>query len=101
MRNSRGLPRSSGGRRCGRTVHLGSGATANKPATDLLGDLKLTTSEGACPGDGIPRAAIPGSFGFEQPQHTFGAVRSPCRDDPSVGFAERLWRTHTRIVPPG
>jgi hypothetical protein len=100
MGNSRGLPRGSGRRGCRWSVHVTSGAATSKSAAYLLRDIKLTTSEGACPGDGISGADVPWSFGFEQFQHPFCAVRRPCRDDPPVGFAECLRRTHTRIVPP-
>jgi hypothetical protein len=34
----------------------------DEAATDLLPDAKLATGEGPGPGDGITRAAIPGSF---------------------------------------
>ncbi|MBV8919547.1 MAG: hypothetical protein JOZ76_15885 [Bradyrhizobium sp.] len=67
----------------------------DKTAADLVDDAKLTTCERPGPGDGIPRAAIIGSCGLEQSQHPLRAVSSPRRDDPPIGFAQRLRRTHT------
>lgn len=62
MRNGRGLSRRAGRcYRCGST-HLTSSATTDKTATDLLRHVKLTTGKRPCPGDGITRPAIPGSF---------------------------------------
>lgn len=95
MGNSRGLPRGSGGCRCYGSVHVTSGAATDKSATDLLGDIKLTASEGSCPGDRVTGPAILWSFRLEQPQHPLCAVRCPHRDDPPIDFAQRLRRPHT------
>jgi hypothetical protein len=87
MGNSGGLAGRSGGRRrCG-SFHVTSSATSDKPAADLFDNAKLATSEGPRPGDRVAGAAIPWSFGLEQPQNPFRAVRFPRRDDAPVGFA--------------
>jgi hypothetical protein len=85
---------------CRRSAHLSGSALTGEAAPDLLGDVELAAGEGACPRDGIPRAQIAGSFRLEDLEHPVCAIRRPCRDDPAVGFAERLWRAHTRIVSP-
>lgn len=99
MENRRGLPRGSGGCCCCGSVHVLSGAATDKSAADLLGDIKLATSEGSCPGDRVTGPAILWSFRLEQAQHPLCAVCCPHRDDPPIGFAQRLRRSHTHILP--
>src|SRR5262245_37628239 len=94
MGNARGLPRGSrGGRRC-RRLDVAGGATSDEPAADPYGDAKFATSESPCPDDRVTRAAIAWSFGLEQPQDPLRTVRRPHRDDPPIGFAQRLRRNH-------
>jgi hypothetical protein len=90
VRNRRGLPRGSGG--CGREPSLTSGAATDEPPADLLGDVKLATSESSRPGDGVVGAAIVWSLRLEQPQHPLSAVRRSRRDDSPVAYAQRLRR---------
>jgi len=92
--NGHGLTRGSGGCGSGGSPHVTSGPTTNEAPADLLGDIKLATSEGSRPGDCLAGAAILWSFGLEQPQHSLSAVRRPRRDDPPVAFAQRLPRAH-------
>ena len=99
MGNARSLPRGTSGGRCGGSSHVTSGAISNKSAADLLGDVKLATSEGPRPCDCLTRAGIARSFRLEQPQHALRAVCCPRRDDPPVGLAQRLRRPHTLILP--
>jgi hypothetical protein len=100
VRNGCGLAgRSGGGHRCG-SAHLARSRTGDEPAADLRCDVKLATSERACPGDRITRAAVPRSFCLEEPEHPLRAVCRPRRDDPPVSFAQRLRGTHTQILPP-
>jgi hypothetical protein len=94
MGNSRGLPRGSGGGRCCGSPHVTSSAATDEPPAELVGDGKLATSEGSCPGDGVPGAPIARCLRLEQRQHAFCAGRCPRRDDPSVAFAQRLRRAH-------
>ena len=62
----------------------------------ILGNAELATSEGPGPGDGLTGPAVRRSFGLEQSQHPLRAVRRPPRDDPTVGFAQRLRRDRHR-----
>lgn len=78
--------RSRGRRRCG-SLHVTSSASSDKTAADLFGNAKLATSKGPRPGDRVAGAAIPWSFGLEQPQNPFCAVRRPRCDDAPVSFA--------------
>ena len=97
MGNARGLSRSSrGGRRC-RSLNGASGATSDESAADQFGDAELATSESPCPQDRVTGPAIVRSFGLEQPQHPLCTVRRPHRDDPPIGFAQRLRRDHAHI----
>ncbi len=98
MGNGSGLSRGSGGCDSGGSPHVTSGAATDEPAADLLGDIKLATSEGSRPGDCVPGAAILWSLRLEQRQHPLGAVRRPRRDDPPVAFAQRLRRAHRNIL---
>jgi hypothetical protein len=98
MRDACGLPGGSGGgHRCG-SAHLASGGMSDETAAGLS-DAKLATGKGSYPRDGITGAAVPRSYRLEQSQHSLGAVRCPHRDDPPVGFGQRLRRTHTQILP--
>jgi hypothetical protein len=63
---------------------------------DLFGEAKLTAGKGARPGDRVARTAVVWSLGLEYRQHSFGAVR---RDDPTVGRAQCLLRTHPPSLP--
>jgi hypothetical protein len=87
-----------GSHRCG-SAHVTSGSAADETPTDLPGDAQLATGKRACPGDGVAGAAVPRSFGLEQSEHSLRAIRRPHRDDPPVGFAQRLRRPHAQIVP--
>jgi hypothetical protein len=75
------------------------GRIADEPAPDLFSDVELAMSERPGPGDGISRAAVPGGFCLEQSQHPLRTVRGPRRDDPPIGFAQRLWRRHSPDLP--
>jgi hypothetical protein len=92
--NGCGLTRGSRGCGSGGSAHVTSGAATDEPPADLLGDIKLATSEGPRPVDCLAGAAILWSFRLEQPQHSLGAVGRPRRDDPPVAFAQRLPRAH-------
>jgi hypothetical protein len=98
MRNRCGLSGRPGGSHCRGRPHLASGSRIEKPAADLSGDVKLAPGKGACPGDRITGAAIPWSFCLEQVKYPIRAVGRPPRDYPPVSFAQRLRRTHTRIL---
>jgi hypothetical protein len=97
--NRRGLP--GGSSRCGRrrNAHTTCGPTADKPTTDLLGDIKLATSERARPGNRLAGTTISRGLRFEQPQHPLCAISGPSRDDLAVGDAECLWRPHPLHAP--
>jgi hypothetical protein len=82
-------------------VTLRAAGPADEAAADLLCDAKLATGKGACLCDRITGAAIPRGFRLEQSQHPLRAIRRPRGDDSPVGFAQRLRRTHTRILPLG
>jgi hypothetical protein len=99
VRDGSGLPGRSGGSGRSRSTDITCSAASDETAADLCGDVKLATRKGARPGDGIARTAITRRFRLEQPDHSFGAVRRPCRDDPTFGFAQGLPRNHTRIFP--
>ncbi len=75
MGNTSGPPRGSGGCRCCGSGHVTSGAATDKSAADLLGDIKLATSEGSRPGDRGHGAGHP----LELPPRTTPApaLRSP------------------------
>lgn len=94
-----GLPgRSCGSGRRG-AAHLACSATSDEAAADLFRDIKLATGKRARPGNGIARTAVTLSFRLKQPEHSFGAVRRPRGDDPTVSFTQRLARTHARSLP--
>jgi hypothetical protein len=99
MWDGRGLSGRSGGGRCRGSADLASGAAILKTAADLFCDAKLAAGKGSRAGDRVSGAAIRRGFCLEQSQHPLRAVRRPSRHDPSIGFAERLRRSHTRIVP--
>ncbi len=99
MGNARSLPRGTSGGRCRGSGHIAGSAISDKSTLDLLGDVKLTTGEGPRPCDCLTRACIGRSFRLEQPQHALCTVCCPHRDDPPVGFAQRLRRPHTLILP--
>jgi hypothetical protein len=80
---------------------LARSGPADEAAADLLCDAELATGKGACPCDRITGTAIPQGFCLEQSQHPLRAIRCPPRDDPPVSFAQRLRRSHTRILPLG
>ena len=90
MGNSRGLPCGSGGGRCCGSPHVTSSAATDEPPADFVGDGKLATSEGSCPGDGVPGAPIARRFRLEQSEHPLCAIRRPRCDDPPIGLAQRL-----------
>jgi hypothetical protein len=94
-----GLP----GRSCrcdrSRSAHFTRSATPGEPAADLSGNAKLATGEPASARDRIAGTAVIWSFRLEQPEHAFRAVRCPRRDDPTLGCAQRLRRTHTQSFP--
>jgi hypothetical protein len=90
MRDGRGLSDSARSRRRCVSAHFTRGRLANETAADLLCDAELAMSKGAGPGDRIAGATVSGSFCLEQSEHSFRAVRGPRRDDPPVGFAQRL-----------
>ena len=88
---------SGGGR--GRSAHLAHSPTPDEAAADLACDAKLATGKGARPGDGNSRTAVTWSFGLEQSERSFRAVRRPRRDDPTFSLVQRLNRTHTQSLP--
>jgi hypothetical protein len=94
-----GLSGRSGGGRCRGIADLASGTPILKTAADLFRDAKLATGKGSRASDRLSGAAIPWGFRLEQSQHPPRAVRRPSRHDPPIGFAERLRRSHTPIVP--
>lgn len=75
------------------------GATTGEAAADLVGHVKLSAREGSRSGDGFLWAAVARSFGVEQRERTFGAISCPSRHGPSFGFAQRLRRAHSEILP--
>ena len=75
------------------------GAAASETAADLLGHVKLSTPKGSRSDDRVARAAIAWSLGLKEGEYSFGAISRPSRHDPSVGFAQCLRRTHSRILP--
>lgn len=75
------------------------GAATGETAADLFGHVKLSTREGSGSGDRVMRAAIARSLSLKERQYTFGAVSRPSGHGPSFGFAQRLWRTHSGILP--
>ena len=75
------------------------GAAAGETAADLFGQVKLSTPKGSGSGDRVAWAAIAWSLGLKEAEYSFGAISRPCRHDPSIGFAQRLRRTHSRILP--
>jgi hypothetical protein len=99
MGNARGLSGGASGGRCCRSSHITSRTMSNESAADFPGDVKLATSEGPRPGDRLTRAGIARSFRLEQPEHALRAVCCPHRHNPPVGFAERLRRPHSLILP--
>ena len=96
--DGRGLSRGSGGCGSGGSRHVTRGAATDEAPADLLGDIALAPSEGSRPRDRVPRAAILWTFRFEQPQHPLGAVRRPRGNGAPVAFAQRLRRTHGKIL---
>jgi hypothetical protein len=89
--------RSGSGRGC-RSAHLTSGASILKASADFLGDVKLAMSKSPRPGDRLTGPAIGRRLRLEQSQHPLRTVRRPQRDDPPVGFAQRLRRTHMQSL---
>jgi hypothetical protein len=74
-------------------------AAGEEPATDLRGDRELAACEGLCSRDRITWRAVFGCLRLEQSEDTLHAVGCPRSDDPPVGLAQRLRRTHRPIVP--
>jgi hypothetical protein len=75
------------------------GAATGETAADLFGHVKLSAREGSGSGDRVMRAAIARSLRLKEREYTFGAIGRPCRHGPSFGFAQRLRRTHSGILP--
>ena len=75
------------------------GAATGETAADLFGHVKLSAREGSGSGDRVMRAAIARSLRLKEREYTFGAISRPCRHGPSFGFAQRLRRTHSGILP--
>ena len=94
-----GLSGRSGCGRCCRSAQLTSGARIFKTAADRFRNVKLATSEGSRPRNGLSGTAIPRSLCLEQSQHPLRAGRRPHSDDPPVSFAQRLRRAHVPILP--
>jgi hypothetical protein len=97
--NGRGLPRRLGRRHGRRRPHVSRGGAAIETAPDLLRDLQLTAREGARASDCDTRTIVIRGRRLEQPQDALGAVRRPCRNDPSVSQAQRLRRSHSMNMP--
>jgi hypothetical protein len=99
MGNARGLSGGSGGGRgCG-SRQVTSFAASDKSAADLFSHTTPAISESSRPSDCVTGAAILGSFRLEQSQHPLCTIRCPRRDDPPIGVAEGLRRTHSDILP--
>ena len=90
VRDCCGLTRRSGGGGRRRSAHLTCGASAGKPAADLVGNVKLAAAEGSGSRDGIAGTGIAWSFHLEQSEHSLRAVSRPHSNDSPFGFAERL-----------
>ena len=99
MSDTRSLPRRLGGRHRRGAAHFTSGGIPDETAADQVCDAKLTTSKGPSPRDRITGASIPASLRLEQAQHPLRATRRPQRNNPPVGFAQRLGRAHTTLSP--
>jgi hypothetical protein len=74
------------------------GAATGETAADLFRHVKLSTREGSGSGDRVKRAAIARSLRLKEREYAFGAISRPCRQGSSFGFAQRLRRTHSRIL---
>jgi hypothetical protein len=88
------LPGGSGRGRGGGSRYLTHTDATGEPTTDLLGGASLSPGERPSPGDERPRAVIIWSLSLKEPEDPFDAVGGPCGDKTSVGFAERLRRSH-------
>src|SRR5579864_2892121 len=84
---------SGSGGRGGSLYFVGRHAT-DEAATNLLGSVELASGERPSAGDRSARAIVSWSLGLEQPQDPLCTIGSPCGDKTSVGFAERLRRSH-------
>jgi hypothetical protein len=89
-----GLTGGSGGGSGRGSLHLAGRDTANESAADLLGSVELSSGERASAGDGSARAVISWRFSLKESQNPLSAVGGPCGDEASVGFAQRLRRSH-------
>jgi len=100
MRDACGLAGCSGGGHRPWSGDLAGGGVSGAQAGEAAGlfDAQLAIGKGPQPRDGITGAAIPRGFRLEESQNPLRAVRRPRREDPTISFAERLWRTHTQIL---
>nr|WP_163548555.1 hypothetical protein [Candidatus Frankia nodulisporulans] len=89
-----GLTGGSGSGSCRRSLHITGIDPTHESTADLLGSVQLSPGERPGPGDGSARAVILWSFGLEQHQNPLCAIGGPCGDKTSIGFAERLRRSH-------
>lgn len=80
------------------TCHLAGGDAADEAATDLRSGVQLSPGERPGAGDGRARTIVSWSFGLEEAEDPFCAVRGPSGEETSVGFAERLRRPHRSTV---
>jgi hypothetical protein len=94
MADADGLAGGSGSGCRGGRLHITSTDATGKPTADLLRRVQLSSGKRAGAGDESPRAIIIWSLSLEQPENPLGAVSGPRSDKTSVGFAERLRRTH-------
>ena len=90
VRGGCGLPGGPGG--CGRCrgPHLARWDAANEADTNPFLHVEFAARKSPRPCDELSGSAIVWNFRLEDSQHVLGAICSPTRDDPSVGFAECL-----------
>jgi hypothetical protein len=93
-----GLTGGSGRGGCCWSLYLADRHATDEAAANHIGSVQLSSSEGTGAGYGSARAVISWSFGLKQPQNPLCAIGGPRGDKTSVGFAERLWRSHHRTL---
>jgi hypothetical protein len=94
MADGHRLTGGSGSCHRGRSFYVTGSDATDESTADFLASVQLSAGERASPSDGRARAVITWSFGLKQAQHPLRAVGGPCGDKTSVGFAQRLWRSH-------
>jgi hypothetical protein len=89
-----GLTGGPGSGRCGRRVDIARTDATGKAPADPFCSLQLAPRERSRPGDERPRAVIMRRLGLEEPEHSLCTIRGPGGDRTSLGFAQRLRRSH-------